>query len=55
MIANNIYYGDCKEGRRQGLGLNIFPEGDYYYGYYDHDLMHGKGIYWWKPIQYFIG
>ena len=37
------------------MGLEVFPEGDYYYGWFDEDLFSGNGIYWWADRQYFIG
>lgn len=42
-------------GRRNGVGLSIFPKGEYYYGHFKDDLFHGEGFYFWHNSQYFLG
>lgn len=54
-INGNCYYGEIFNGRRRGLGLEIFPTNEYYYGLFENDLFHGEGLYVWSKVEYFKG
>lgn len=55
MINGDIYYGELKNNRRNGLGLECFPNNEYYYGNFKDDLFHGEGFYFWNSNKYFLG
>jgi hypothetical protein len=38
------YVGEWIEGKRNGYGIQIFPDGDQYYGEWAEDRWHGKGV-----------
>ena len=54
-MDEGLYYGGLAEGRRNGLGLAVFSNGEYYYGHFKEDLFHGEGFYFWNNRQYFLG
>jgi hypothetical protein len=54
-INQDIYYGSLINGRRNGIGLEVFPNREYYYGHFKEDLFHGEGFYFWHNSQYFLG
>jgi len=47
-INGNVYFGEFKNGRRNGLALEIFQNKEYYYGYFHDDMFHGEGFYYWN-------
>ena len=40
----DIYYGEFKNGKREGYGKYIWENGEYYIGQWLNDKKHGKGI-----------
>ena len=42
------FVGEWKEGRRHGWGGCIFKNGDQYTGFFNHDKLHGRGLYWFS-------
>ena len=39
------YYGDRKDGKKNGLGTLVFPDGSKYVGHFTDDLRDGPGTY----------
>ena len=42
------YFGQFKNGKREGYGIMYFPDGGRYEGHWENDLAHGKGIEYYK-------
>lgn len=47
-VEGDLYFGDFLNGRRNGLALEIFSNGEYYYGYFKEDLFEGEGFLFWN-------
>lgn len=48
----NKYYGTLNNKyQKDGYGLEIYENGDKYFGQYDSDFRSGKGIYYFAPTQ----
>ena len=43
------YEGDLKDGKREGLGVLVFANGDRYEGDWKNGKRHGRGILVWGP------
>lgn len=41
--AGRVYIGEYREGRREGQGEFIWPDGSRYEGGFKDNLQHGKG------------
>ena len=39
----NEYYGEWKEGKKQGMGVLIWPDQKKYIGQFEDDKMNGYG------------
>ena len=44
-VSNSRYFGDYKEGKRDGNGVMIYPDGSKYSGAWKNGLKDGKGTY----------
>ena len=45
--ANYRYYGQFKQGLKEGEGVCELPNGDFYMGGFKDDKMHGMGVYYY--------
>lgn len=41
------YIGNIKNGKKEGVGVHIWPDGKKYEGEFANDLFHGKGVFTW--------
>ena len=46
------YMGEVKNGKRQGKGKILFPDGGYYEGEFKDDNYHGNGTLLLKDYKY---
>ncbi|SBT72440.1 conserved Plasmodium protein, unknown function [Plasmodium malariae] len=47
-ILVNKFIGNWNNGKKSGLGLNIFLNKNIYFGYYENNLRNGWGYFKWK-------
>ena len=40
-----VYFGELKNGKKNGLGVCTYSNGDIYQGMYKNDELHGLGVY----------
>jgi hypothetical protein len=48
-----VYIGEWLKGRMNGLGLILYPDGEYYIGSWRHDKKDGVGVFLRIPIACF--
>lgn len=41
------YHGELRNGKREGFGVQSWPNGCRYEGYFHNDTRHGQGKHWW--------
>ncbi|KAF0699388.1 Aste57867_10049 [Aphanomyces stellatus] len=49
------YEGDYDNGKKQGLGKMLFPNGDTFHGQWNNDIIHGQGTLMYKNGDIFSG
>lgn len=50
-----MYEGFFKDGKRHGLGTQVFEKGDEYNGGWKHGKLHDRGVYYFQNGDKFIG
>ena len=50
-----VYQGQVKDGKPNGLGVIIYPDGDEYVGEWKDDKKHGQGTYTWSDGGKYVG
>ena len=55
IIEDICYTGEWNEDKRNGLGKNIWGNGDEYLGYWENDMQHGWGRNTWVDGSSYIG
>ena len=49
------YVGEMREGKRQGKGAYMYPNGNRYEGEWRDGVAHGAGEYWTRDNRHFVG
>lgn len=47
VILGIEYRGELHNGKREGFGVQKWPNGCRYEGYFHNDTRHGQGKHWW--------
>jgi hypothetical protein len=55
LFTKELFKGELKDGKRNGFGLQLFPNGCYYIGYWKDDRAHGFGRLCFKDGTYYEG
>ena len=55
ITGNRIYEGNFIDGKRDGNGKEVWPNGTIYSGQFKNDLKHGNGIFTWSNGDKFVG
>lgn len=50
-----VYYGNFKNGVKEGLGYLEFSDGTYYAGTFSNNKRSGKGLIQWNESQFYFG
>lgn len=48
-MEGGVYMGEWLQGKMNGCGFMLYPDGEHYIGDWKADLKHGTGLYIWGP------
>jgi hypothetical protein len=54
-VANSVYTGELKAGKRHGTGVAVYRSGAKYSGQWKANVKEGKGEYWYSSGDYYAG
>lgn len=49
----SVYNGEILNGKRHGIGMMAFSNGEKYKGYWNEDMIYGSGYYYTKKAVYY--
>ncbi|MDC9723685.1 MAG: hypothetical protein PSN34_13065, partial [Urechidicola sp.] len=55
ITGNRIYEGDFKNGKRDGNGKEVWPNGRHYLGQFKNGWKHGEGTFTWDIGDKYVG
>lgn len=55
ITGSRVYEGQFKDGKRDGNGEEVWPNGRHYSGQFKNDLKQGKGTFTWSSGDKFVG
>lgn len=51
-MDGGVYRGSWRGGRKEGLGVYIYPSGARYEGRWEANLKHGLGVYYFPKVLF---